>query len=48
MCTIRELRFHFVIRDGVGSVENPTRDEQEIRSPAFRRVIEEETARPRN
>jgi TonB family protein len=46
--TVGELRFHFVIKDGVGIVENPTRDEQEIRSPAFRRVIEEENARPRN
>lgn len=37
--TIGELRFHFVIRDGVASVENPSRDEQEIRSEAFRKVI---------
>lgn len=45
--TIGELRFHFVIRDGVGSVENPTRDEQEILSKGFRRVIDGENARPR-
>jgi hypothetical protein len=37
-----ELRFHFVIREGVPSVENPSREEQEIRSPAYQKVMREE------
>jgi TonB family protein len=36
--TIGELRFHFVIRDGVASVENPTPEEQETRSRAFQKT----------
>jgi TonB family protein len=36
--TIGELRFHFVIRDGVASVENPTPEEQETRSKAFQKI----------
>jgi TonB family protein len=40
-----ELRFHFIIRDGVGIVENPSREEQEIRSEAYQKVMREELAR---
>jgi TonB family protein len=46
--TIGELRFRFVIRGGIASVENPSREEQEIRSRAFMKVINEERAKPRN
>jgi TonB family protein len=46
--TFGELRFHFVIKEGVASVENPSREEQEIRSKAFQRVMNEESAKPRN
>lgn len=42
-----ELRFHFVIRDGVASVENPSRDEQEILSPAYKKVMRGELDRLR-
>jgi TonB family protein len=43
-----ELRFHFVIKNGVASVENPSREEWEIRSKAFQKVMRQEAARPRN
>jgi TonB family protein len=43
-----ELRFHFVIKDGVASVENPSREEQEIRSRAFLKVLSEEHAKLRS
>jgi hypothetical protein len=46
--TIGELRFHFVIRDGVGTVENPSREEEEIRSKRFMKMMDEEAHKPRN
>lgn len=35
-----ELRFHFVIENGKGKVENPSEDEQKTRSEAFKKFTE--------
>lgn len=34
-----ELRFHFVISDGVASVENPTLEEQQVESAEYRKIL---------
>ena len=44
--TIGELRFHFVIRDGVASVENPSPEEQETRTKAFQKVMGQPSDKP--
>jgi hypothetical protein len=45
---IGELRFHFVIKDGVGSIQNPSEEEQGLMSKAYRKVVDEYRRRPKD
>lgn len=45
---IGELRFHFVIKDGVGTIENPSEQEQASMSNAYRKVVDEYRHRPKD
>jgi hypothetical protein len=40
-----ELRFYFALKHGVGTVQNPSKEEQGVLSKKFRKVMAEEDYR---